>query len=147
MKPKRRSPSRALKPAAYPPLITGIGALLEESRRAVARAANCFMTATYWEIGRRIVEFEQGGKRRAEYGEELLVRLSRDLTERHGRGFSAPSLHRYRSFFLSFFGAGDFINTVDKIGWSGQRTRSLPNKDSPDTVGQIRRRRDFSDIV
>ena len=54
--------------ASYPTLLTGIGAVLEQSRRVVVRAANCFMTATYWEIGRRIVEFEQGGKRRAEYG-------------------------------------------------------------------------------
>lgn len=87
-------------PVAYPTLLTSIGALLEESRRSVVRAANCFMTATYWEIGRRIVEFEQGGKKRAEYGEELFERLSRDLTERHGRGFSRPNLQRFREFYL-----------------------------------------------
>ena len=46
----------------YPSLVKGIGSLLEQARRAVARAASCFMTATYWEIVRRIVEFEQGGK-------------------------------------------------------------------------------------
>lgn len=95
-----KKPAAQSKSAAYPSLITGIGTLLEESRRSVARAANCFMTATYWEIGRRIVEFEQGGKRRAEYGEELLARLSRDLTERHGRGFSGTNLKKYRQFFL-----------------------------------------------
>lgn len=88
--------------ARYPTLLTGIGALLEESRRAVVRAANCFMTATYWEIGRRIVEFEQGGKKRAEYGEELLVRLAEDLTARHGRGFSYTNLNKYRQFFLLY---------------------------------------------
>ncbi len=90
------------RPAAYPALITGIGALLDESRRAVVRAANCFMTATYWEVGRRIVEFEQGGKRRAEYGDELLERLSRDLTERHGRGFSRQNLQNMRQFYVAF---------------------------------------------
>lgn len=95
-----RKPAAKSKPAAYPTLINGIGALLEESRRTVVRAANSFMTATYWEIGRRIVEFEQGGKRRAEYGEELLERLSRDLMERHGRGFSRPNLSRIRDFYL-----------------------------------------------
>ena len=88
------------KPVAYPTLLTGIGALLEESRRAVVRAANCFMTATYWEVGRRIVEFEQGGKRRAEYGEELLERLSRDLTDRHGRGFGVVNLSHMKKFYL-----------------------------------------------
>lgn len=88
--------------ARYPTLLTGIGALLEDSRRAVVRAANCFMTATYWEIGRRIVEFEQGGKKRAEYGEELLVRLAEDLSARHGRGFSYTNLNKYRQFFLLY---------------------------------------------
>jgi predicted nuclease of restriction endonuclease-like (RecB) superfamily len=90
------------KPTAYPRFVTGLSTLLEQSRHAVARSANCLMTATYWEIGRRIVEFEQGGKKRAEYGEELLQRLAKDLTARHGRGFSAPNLHRFRQFFQSF---------------------------------------------
>jgi hypothetical protein len=54
-----KKPATKNKPVAYPALITGIGAQLEESRRAVVRAANCFMTATYWEVGRRIAEFEQ----------------------------------------------------------------------------------------
>ncbi len=87
--------------ASYPTLLTGIGSLLEQSRRAVAQTANGFMTVTYWEIGRRIVEFEQGGKRRAEYGEELLEQLASDLTARHGRGFSRPNLQRFREFYLT----------------------------------------------
>jgi hypothetical protein len=86
--------------AGYPMLLTGIGTVLEQSRGAVVRAANCVMTATYWEIGRRIVEFEQGGKKRAEYGAELLKRLSVDLTARHGRGFGVDNLQRFRQFFL-----------------------------------------------
>jgi len=86
-------------PFAYPTLLTGIGALLEESRRSVVRATNCFMTAIYWEIGHRIVEFEQGGKKRAEYGDELLKRLSVDLTERHGRGFSERNIELMRLFY------------------------------------------------
>lgn len=97
-----KKPVAQPKPAAYPRLITGIGTLLEESRRSVVRAANCFMTATYWEIGHRIVEFEQGGKRRAEYGDELLERLSHDLTERHGRGFGAVNLSHMKRFYLSW---------------------------------------------
>src|SRR5437867_411189 len=56
----------------YAGLVRGIGDLLEAARRTSARAVNALMTATYWEVGRRIVEFEQGGKRRAKYGEELL---------------------------------------------------------------------------
>jgi hypothetical protein len=66
----------------YGGLIGGIAELLEASRRIAARTVNALMTATYWEIGRRIVEFEQRGKKRAEYGKELLQRLAQDLTAR-----------------------------------------------------------------
>lgn len=89
-------------PPAYADLMTGIAELLDSARHISARAVNAVMTATYWEIGRRIVEFEQGGKRRAEYGEELLHRLSTDLTARFGRGFSRPNLQRFRLFFAHF---------------------------------------------
>lgn len=92
---------RTTKTVAYPKLVGGIGALLEQSRRAVARSVNCLMTATYWEVGRRIVEFEQGGKKRAGYGDELLQRLAEDLTKRHGRGFSRRNLQQMRWFYLA----------------------------------------------
>lgn len=85
----------------YTGLVGGIGELLEAARRASARAVNAFMTATYWEVGRRIVEFEQGGEKRAGYGEELLVRLADDLTARFGRGFSRFNLGRFRQFYVS----------------------------------------------
>ncbi len=60
------------------------------------------MTATYWEIGRRIVEYEQGGMQCAEYGEGLLKRLAADLTARFGRGFSKRNLEQMRLFYASF---------------------------------------------
>ena len=70
-----------------PPSMQGYGevqaaivALLETARRTVARSINAAMTATYWEIGRRIVEFEQGGADRANYGDALVERLAKDLT-------------------------------------------------------------------
>ncbi|HEX7618262.1 MAG TPA: PDDEXK nuclease domain-containing protein, partial [Verrucomicrobiae bacterium] len=66
---------------------------------ASARTVNAFMTATYWEVGRRIVEFEQGGEKRAEYGEELLDRLAADLNSRFGRGFSRRNLQSMRQFY------------------------------------------------
>lgn len=83
----------------YSGLVSGIGELLESARHATVRVVNSFMTATYWEIGRRIVEFEQGGRKRAGYGEELIKRLSRDLTVRFGRGFSARNLEQMRQFY------------------------------------------------
>jgi hypothetical protein len=87
--------------AEYDGLIGGIADLLEAARRTAARTINALMTATYWEIGRRIVEFEQGGEKRAEYGERLMVRLADDLTARFGRGFSRQNLQRFRLFYLS----------------------------------------------
>ena len=77
----------------------GIAALLEEARRQSARSVNAILTATYWEIGRRIVEFVQAGETRAEYGEEVLVNLSRDLTKKFGRGFTRDNLQRMKSFY------------------------------------------------
>jgi DUF1016 N-terminal domain len=64
---------------------------------AVARSINAAMTATYWEIGRRIVEFEQGGADRAAYGDVLVERLAKDLTQRFGRGFSRQNLGQMRA--------------------------------------------------
>ena len=93
----------SLKPSVeHGGLIGGIAELLEAARRNAARAVNALMTATYWEIGRRIVEFEQRGKKRAEYGEELLQRLAQDLTARFGRGFSYPNVNKFRQFYLAF---------------------------------------------
>jgi predicted nuclease of restriction endonuclease-like (RecB) superfamily len=84
----------------YDSVLSGIVALLDNARRASARTVNAIMTAAYWELGRRIVEYEQKGEKRAEYGEELLERLSRDLTAKFGRGFSYPNLKRFRQFYL-----------------------------------------------
>ena len=86
----------------YGRLVSDISGLLEQARRTAARSVNSIITATYWEVGRRIVEFEQGGKARAEYGERLLVQLAEDLTARHGRGFSRQGLQKMRSFYLEW---------------------------------------------
>jgi predicted nuclease of restriction endonuclease-like (RecB) superfamily len=87
--------------AEYGGLIGGIAELLEAARRTAARTVNALMTATYWEIGRRIVKFEQQGQERAGYGEQILSKLSQDLTVRFGRGFSRQNLQRFRLFYLS----------------------------------------------
>jgi hypothetical protein len=60
------------------------------------------MTATWWEIGRRIVKSEQQGKKRAEYGEALLEKLAADLTARFGSRFGARNLRQMRQFFLTW---------------------------------------------
>ena len=86
----------------YGDLVGGIGELLESAKRTSVRTINAVMTATYWEIGRRIVEHEQEGKERAGYGKKLLRQLSRDLSARFGRGFSPDNLERFRLFYLRF---------------------------------------------
>jgi predicted nuclease of restriction endonuclease-like (RecB) superfamily len=86
----------------YEAMMSGVVELLEQARRTSARAVNTIMTATYWDIGRRIVEHEQAGKKRAGYGEDVLRRLSLDLTSRFGRGFSRQNLQRFRVFYLSY---------------------------------------------
>ncbi|MCP4624320.1 MAG: DUF1016 domain-containing protein [bacterium] len=88
--------------APYSPLLEDISRLLDEARQQTARTVNAFLTATYWEIGRRIVEYEQKGKKRAEYGSALLQRLSKDLTLRFGRGFGVDNLQRMRSFYQAY---------------------------------------------
>ena len=84
----------------YDTVFADVAALLETARRAAARSVNSVMTATYWQIGRRLVEVEQGGEERAEYGVQLLKRLSTDLTQRFGRGFSQDNLEKMRQFYL-----------------------------------------------
>ena len=80
----------------------GIAALLAEARRQSARSINAILTATYWEIGRRIVEYLQLGESRAGYGEEILHRLSADLTKEFGRGYSIRNLRSFRNFYLGW---------------------------------------------
>jgi hypothetical protein len=86
----------------YNELFTDVARMIEQARRAAARSVNAVMTATYWLVGRRIVEQDQGGKLRAEYDEALLERLSVDLTARFGRGFSVDNLETMRLFFQNY---------------------------------------------
>ena len=94
--------TRNLVPASYDSLIATIRSLVETARHSTTRSVNALMTATYWEIGRRIVEFEQGGRERAIYGAKLLSNLSEDLSARLGRGFSRDNLESMRLFYLAF---------------------------------------------
>ena len=88
--------------ADYGGLVNQIARLVDQARRETSRVVNSALTATYWDIGRRIVEFEQGGRERAEYGQGLIERLADDLTSRLGRGFSRQNLWQMRSFYLGW---------------------------------------------
>lgn len=95
---KRTGTAKRAAAGGYDVLLDDIARVLEVARRSVARSVNAHMTATYWLIGKRIVEQEQKGERRAEYGEQLVKTLAVDLTKRFGRGFSARNLEQMRVF-------------------------------------------------
>jgi predicted nuclease of restriction endonuclease-like (RecB) superfamily len=86
----------------YRLLIDGIADLHAQSRSSVGRAIDAVMTATYWEAGHRIVEFEQKGKARALYGDKLLEQMSIDLKRRCGRGYSVDNLELMRIFYRTY---------------------------------------------
>ncbi|MGD0485475.1 MAG: PDDEXK nuclease domain-containing protein, partial [Gemmatimonadales bacterium] len=89
---------------SYETVLADVVGLIAAARRVSARSVNAILTTTYWSIGRRIVEQEQRGATRASYGEELLARLSHDLSERFGRGFGRSNLFQMRAFYLAYRG-------------------------------------------
>lgn len=86
----------------YGAVLDDVVELVESARRASARAVNALITATYWAIGQRIVEQEQHGQARADYGAALVDRLSVDLTARSGRGFGRRNLFQMRALYLAY---------------------------------------------
>ena len=112
-KPKTSKPVQH-KPAEYEKVLSGVVELLDAARRASARVVNSLMTATYWEIGRRIVEHEQGGKTRAGYGEEIVRKFSEDLTRRFGRGFGPAQVAAMRQFHQAFPLPDNFQSLIGK---------------------------------
>src|SRR5438045_6331010 len=118
----------------YAGLIGGIAELLEAARRTAARTVNALMTATYWEIGRRIVEFEQQGEERARYGEQLLAQLSVDLTSKFGRGFGVDNLQRFRSFFLNYPLESIYATLSRKLPKARSEISQTPSGKSPGTA-------------
>lgn len=86
----------------YTELINGIGTLLANARSKISSEVNSVMVDTYWNVGRYIVEYEQKGEERAEYGSNLLNRLSKDLTMLYGKGFGKSNLLYIRKLYLCF---------------------------------------------
>ena len=111
---QRAAKAKQRRSAGYATVLAGVVELLDAARRASARAVNSLMTATYWDIGRRIVEHEQAGEKRAEYGQEIVARISADLTRRFGRGFSAAQVAAMRQFYLTFPLPKNFQSVIGK---------------------------------
>jgi len=118
----------ALRSREYDSMFNRVVSLIDDARRVSARTVNALVTATYWLIGWHIVEFEQEGKERAEYGEELLQRLAHDLTTKFGRGFSYPNVNKFRQFYLAFPSAKILSTPSIESGQSIVSTASIESR-------------------
>ena len=98
--------------------ISEIKKILKNARQKAYIAVNSAMVEAYWEIGRRIVEEEQNGKERAEYGKEILQNLSKELTEEFGKGYSYRTLREIRQFYLMFSDFEKWRTVSAKLTWS-----------------------------
>ena len=108
--------------------------LIEEARRKVAAVANVALVYTYYEIGRMIVEDEQGGMERAAYGDKTLAELSEKLTVKFGKGWSIANLKLMRQFFITY---SNSLNTVYPIGTPNGQATPLSAKEIVSTVYEI----------
>lgn len=115
----------------YQPIITDIKGIISAGQEAAYRASNKAMLLTYWNIGRRIVEQEQKGSERAEYGKRLIPMLADELTKEFGKSYSKRNLQYFRKFYL-YFPDEQIVNTcVHNLSWSHFRSLlRVPDKDA-----------------
>ena len=99
----------------YNHLLRNIGQAIEIARKNAFISVNNELVKANWEIGRRIVEFEQGGKERAEYGSDLLTRLSKDLNLKYGKGFGRRNVLDMRRFYIAY---PKWQTVSAKLSWS-----------------------------
>lgn len=127
-------------------LFARVVALIEEARQKVATVANIAQVYTNYEIGRQIVEEEQGGKRRAEYGKQIIKDLSQKLTARFGRGWGTSNLEYMRRFYLIYsaveisqntFGESAAVISQTEFGKSAKVLRISSREDLATTSRQI----------
>ncbi len=101
--------------------ISEIRNILAQARMKAYQSVNSVMVEAYWLIGKRIVEEEQNGKKRAEYGEALLKNLSVALTKEFGKGFSSSNLRNFRQFYLTYSDPEICYTLCSKLTWSHNR--------------------------
>ena len=99
----------------YNQLVNSIGELLDSARKQIARTINTILIETYWKIGKRIVEYEQKGGEKADYGTKLLTRLSKDLRLKYGKGFSKSNVYLMRLLYIKY---PKFQTLSGKLSWS-----------------------------
>lgn len=98
--------------------INEIKKILKNARQKAYTAVNSAMVEAYWEIGRRIVEEEQRGKERAEYGKEIVKNLSKELTEEFGKGFGERNIRNIRQFYGLFSDYEKWKSLISKLTWT-----------------------------
>ena len=98
---KKNEIQKNIQPSNVSSFIADIKQIVNTGRMSAYSAVNATMIATYWNIGRRIVEEEQHGKERAEYGTELIKMLAKELTHEFGAGFSERYIRSVRQFCLT----------------------------------------------
>jgi predicted nuclease of restriction endonuclease-like (RecB) superfamily len=103
------------------PLLNDVRAILRQARGQAYSAVNAAMVDAYWKIGRRIVQEEQGGSVKAEYGKQLIRHLSRALGEEFGKGMSVANLKNFRQFYLAFPDAGKSYALRSELSWTHWR--------------------------
>lgn len=118
------------------PLIAEVRELIRSARRGVASVVDTFQVLTNFEIGRRIVEHEQKGEKRAEYGAEVLKELSARLTEEFGKGFSAVNLSYMKKFYLLWRERVNIFQTQSEKLASGNIFQTLPEKSGQAGISQ-----------
>ena len=98
--------------------INEIKTILKNARQKAYTAVNSAMVEAYWKIGRRIVEEEQSGRERAEYGKEIIKNLSKELTEEFGKGFGERNIRNIRQFYVLFSDYEKWKSVISKLTWT-----------------------------
>lgn len=106
----------------YKSVLSDIKQIIDSGRNSAYKAVNSVMIMTYWSIGKRIVEDEQNGEKRAGYGKKLLKSLSEELTKEYGKGFSQRNLADFRKFYLLFSDKGILQTCLQNLNWSHFRS-------------------------
>ncbi len=103
-------------------LLSDVRSIVEQGLQRAYQGVNVVMVNTYWQVGRRIVEEEQQGEKRAEYGKQIISLLSEDLSKSYSKGFTARDLRSYRQFYLSFKDLEIWHSRVPNLSWTHFRT-------------------------
>lgn len=103
-------------------LLSDVRTIVEQGLQTAYRGVNTVMVSTYWQVGRRIVEEEQQGEKRAEYGKQIITLLADNLSKTYSKGFTARDLRSYRQFYLSFTDLEIWHSRVPNLSWTHFRT-------------------------